>query len=81
MVNIPIRHANPPGQRVRDVRHGEHVAAAQSVSHVMRGIICPTGHVNSVNQDITVRATMAVTAVHRDTVRLRRGLMRRRIAI
>ena len=43
MVNIPIRHANPPGQRVQDVLHGEHVEVAQSVSHVMRGIICPTG--------------------------------------
>ena len=68
MANIPIRRANPPGQRVRDVRHGEHVAEAQSVSHVMRGIICPTGHVNSANLDTIVLEITIAHHVHRDTV-------------
>ena len=69
MVNIPIRHANPPVNRVRDVRHGEHVAVAQSVLHVMRGIICPTGHVNSANLDTIVPGITIAPHAHRAMVR------------
>ena len=69
MVNIRIRHANPPVHRVRDVRHGEHVVVAQSVSHVMRGIICPTGYVNSAHPVISAPVIIIAQRVQQAMVR------------
>ena len=66
---IPAAAVHLRKTHVRDVRHGEHVTAAQSVLHVMRGTICPTGHVNSVNPDIIAPGITVAKRVHQAMVR------------
>ena len=60
-VHLRVRHVRAviPGR----VPAQAHVQAEQSVSHVMRGIICPTGHVNSAKLDTIVPGTTIAVSV------------------